>query len=99
MIMKNISTANKRLLAAIKVYEEIALKLQHMAKASATELSGGVEVNNSALSDLRMILKDCADNLLSEITQKLFDVYDEDMSTEENDTILEAYGLLKYADM
>ena len=97
--MKEVSTKDKRMFAAMKVYEDIALKLQHMAKATASELSGGVDVNNSALSELRMFLTDCADNILSEISEKLCEVYDEDLSDEENNAVFEAYGVLKYADM
>ena len=97
--MKEVSTKDKRMFAAMKVYEDIALKLQHMAKATASELSDGIDVNNSALSELRMFLTDCADNILSEISEKLCEVYDEDLSDEENNAVFEAYGVLKYADM
>ncbi len=97
--MKDISTTDKRFLAALKVYENVALQLQQMAKASASELSGGVDVNNRALSELRMFLRDCADNLITEISDKLSEVYDEDKSDEENNAVYEAYGLLKYAGM
>ena len=97
--MKAISTKNKKIFAAMKVYEDIALKLQHMAKATASELSGGVDVSNSALSALRMFLTNCADNILSEISEKVCEVYDEDLSDDENNEIFEAYGVLKYVDM
>ena len=97
--MKAVSTRDKKIFAAMKVYEDIALKLQHIAKAPASELSGGVEVSNKALSALREQLTDCADELFYQISQLVYEVYDEDNSDDENDEIFEFYGMLKYVDM
>ena len=103
--MKAISKKDKKTLATMKVYEEIALKLQHVANMSASELSDDADVSDKLLANMRESLRYCADNLLAEISDQLSEIYveDEDMGYEENNAVfaswLEPYGLLKYADM
>lgn len=103
--MKAISKKDKKTLATMKIYEEIALKLQHVANMSASELSDDADVSDKLLANMRESLRYCADNLLAEISDQLSEIYveDEDMDYEENNAVfaswLEPYGLLKYADM